>query len=192
MARACRSRLTNGRSRLFSCERARRGACFSAMRFLPLLLAVSTTILAVMLRRSHWSTQALRSSRAAYVLLLLQALLYFPGRSGFQIAAPVCQWTFDFALAVHSLRNYPHIILFAIFFFLTYVQLRNVEKRLLWSTVICMAMGLFVELAQGATRAGNCRMRDLIPDAVGALIAASIIVAARKLRRKEPSSDARR
>lgn len=153
----------------------------AANMFLPLVLAVLATAVALFLRCSRWASAARLVSRCAYAGLLLQALLYFPAKSAWEIGAVRCQWTFDFALAVHSLRNYPHIVLFALFFLLTYAQLWNAPKALLWSAVICMAMGLFVELAQGATGAGNCRMRDLIPDAVGALIGAGVIAGTRKL-----------
>ena len=75
-----------------------------------------------------------------------------------------CEWTFDRALAARSLTNYAHIVLFAVFFLLTCAQLPNVRKALAWSAGACFVMGLFVELAQGMTGAGHCRMRDLIPD----------------------------
>lgn len=152
-------------------------------------LAVLATALAFFLRRSRWASHALLASRLAYAALLLQALLYFPSKSGYQIGPVKCQWTFDFALGVHSLQNYPHILLFALFFLLTYAQLWNVRNAIVWSAVACMTMGLFVELAQGATGAGNCRMRDLIPDAVGVLIGAAIVATVRKVRLTRIASD---
>lgn len=147
-----------------------------------LALAVVGTVVAWFLRRTRWARPSLLASRCAYAALLVQAVLYFPAQSGFRIGPPVCQWTFGFALGVHSLQNYPHIVLFALFFLLTYAQLREVPRAMAWSAAACLAMGLFVELAQGATGAGNCRMRDLIPDAAGALIGAGLVAAARKAR----------
>ena len=44
-------------------------------------------------------------------------------------------------------------------------------------------MGLFVELAEGISGEGHCRMRDLVPDAAGALLGAVYVLlwnAARK------------
>ena len=155
-----------------------------------LALAVLTSGVAWFLRRSCWASLALLGSRCAYGALVVQALLYFPAQSGFRIGAPVCQWTFSAPLAVHSLRNYPHIILFALFFLLTYAQLRNVRNALAWAAAISMAMGLFVELAQGATGAGHCRMRDLIPDAVGALAGIAVILVVRKVAAGRVTSDA--
>ena len=151
-----------------------------------LAAAVITTAVAWLARRSRWARAARLTSRCAYAALLLQAALYFPMRAGFALAAPMrCEWTFGLPLAVHSLRNYPHIVLFALFFLLTYAQLRDVPRGLLWSTVICMTMGVWVELAQGATGAGHCRMRDLIPDAVGVAIGAALLAGARKLQARK-------
>lgn len=157
---------------------------------LILALAILATAFAFFLRRSRWALHALLASRLTYAALLLQALLYFPSKSGYQIMPVKCQWTFDFALGVHSLQNYPHILMFGLFFLLTYAQLWNVRKAIACSAVACMSMGLFVELAQGATGAGNCRMRDLIPDAVGLLIGAGIVATVRKVRLKRVTPDA--
>jgi len=148
-----------------------------------LAVTLSVTLLALALRRGRWDQPALRVSRWAYALFVLGALFYFPSRSGFQLSAPTCQWTFSVALAVHSLTNYAHIVLFAIFFLLTYAQLRGVRRRGLWSFAAVLLMGLFVELAQGTTGQGNCRMRDLVPDAAGALIGLIVISAMRPVRR---------
>ena len=146
-----------------------------------LAIAVLLTIAALLLRRSRWAAAALLGSRCAYAALLVQALWYFPARGGFRIATPTCEWTFGVALAVHSLQNYKHIVLFALFYLLTFAQLPNLPKARLWSAAACMTMGLFVELAQGATRVGHCRMRDLIPDAIGALIAIAVLAGLRKI-----------
>ncbi|HEY0160182.1 MAG TPA: VanZ family protein [Thermoanaerobaculia bacterium] len=144
-------------------------------------LAVLLTALALLLRRSRWASRALLASRCGYAALLVQAVLYFPARSGFRVARLQCEWTFGGGLAAESMRNYPHIVLFALFFFLTWAQFRGVRHALGVSTAVCMAMGLFVELAQGVTGAGHCRMRDLIPDAAGALIAMTAVVLARRV-----------
>lgn len=153
-------------------------------------VVVLATALAFFLRRSRWASHALLASRLAYAALLVQALLYFPSKSGYQIGPVKCQWTFDFALGVHSLQNYPHIMMFALFFLLTYAQLWKVRNAFVWSAVVCITMGLFVELAQGATGAGNCRMRDLIPDAVGVLIGAGIVATVRRVSLKRVAPDA--
>ena len=129
---------------------------------------VIASVAAIALRRTRWAGPARIVSRGAYVLLVLSPLVYFPFRSGFRLEPIACEWTFGPALAAHSLRNFPHIILFAFFFLLTYAQLLDVRRALVWSAAACLAMGFLVEIAQGVTRAGHCRLRDLIPDAVGA------------------------
>jgi hypothetical protein len=39
-----------------------------------------------------------------------------------------------------------------------------------WATATIIMIGVLVEILEGVTLTGNCRMRDLIPDAVGALV----------------------
>src|SRR5688500_13144294 len=122
------------------------------MRWIPLALALTTAAAALLLRRTRWAGPSLWASRFGYALLVLQAPAYFLAKSGFQVSSPICQWTFGPALAMHSLTNYPHIILFALFFLLTSVQLPGNPRAIIWSTAATLAMGLLVELAQGATR----------------------------------------
>ncbi|HEX2122423.1 MAG TPA: VanZ family protein [Thermoanaerobaculia bacterium] len=144
----------------------------------PLGVVVVVTVAALALRRSRWAAASLRVSRWTYGLLMPLSLLYFPAKSGFRLTAPSCEWTFGLALAKHSLTNYPHIVLFAIFFLLTYAQLPHVPRAMLWSMAACLAMGLLVELAQAVSGYGHCRMRDLIPDSVGAVAGAALVTAA--------------
>ena len=42
--------------------------------------------------------------------------------------------------------------------------------------------GIYVEVAEGITGRGHCRLRDLVPDAAGALLGALVLVSMRKLR----------
>jgi hypothetical protein len=152
------------------------------MRWLPLAAALIGVAAAWLLRRTSWGTPALWGSRIAYALLVLQAPFYFFAKGGYQVSAPVCQWTFDAALAAHSLTNYPHVFLFAVFFLLSHAQLPGARHAAAWSAAATVAMGLLVELAQGTTGEGHCRMRDLIPDSVGALIGFAMIGIARTVR----------
>ena len=161
------------------------------MEQIPLALALLAIVVALSQRRTRWARPSLWVSRLAYAGLVLQAPLYFLAKSGFRITSPDCQWTFGPALAMHSLTNYGHIILFMVFFLLTYAQLPGVPRRIVWSVAATLAMGLLVELAQGVSGHGNCRMRDLIPDALGALLGVVIVSGATKLsldrqRRREP------
>ena len=154
------------------------------MTGIPLAVALITAAAALLLRRTRWARPSLWASRFGYAVLVLQAPAYFLAKSGFTVSSPVCRWTFGIALATHSLTNYPHIILFTLFFLLTYVQLPGNPKAVIWSIAATLAMGLLVELAQGATGQGNCRMRDLIPDLAGALIGCVVVMAGRTLARR--------
>lgn len=80
-------------------------------------------------------------------------------------------------LAIHSLRNFPHIVSFAVGLVMTAAQFR-LSKWLdyIWAATTIMAFGAVVEILEGVTRQGHCRMRDLIPDAVGALVGALIVI----------------
>ena len=151
------------------------------MRWLPLTAALIGVVALLLLRRTRWATASLWASRIAYGFLVLQLPAYFLTKSGFQVSAPVCQWTFGLALAQHSLTNYPHIVLFALLFLLTYAQLPGHPRAAAWSVAATMLFGLVLELLQGATGEGNCRMRDLIPDAAGVLIGYTLILTARRL-----------
>jgi hypothetical protein len=114
---------------------------------------------------------ALRGVRWAYVAFVVSGLLYFPAKVGFQLDPNPCQLTFDVPLAVHSLTNYAHIVLFALFFVVTSAQFREPTwPTFAWSALAAIVMGALVEAAQGVTGEGNCRSRDLIPDAVGILV----------------------
>ena len=146
-------------------------------------VALVVALLGVAVGRTPWAESGLRLSRIAYGLFIVLGLLYFPEKAGFQVTSPICEWKFDLALAVHSLTNYRHIILFTFFFLLTYAQLPGVRGALIWSAAASMTMGLLVELAQGTTGEGHCRMRDLIPDAVGALAGATLVLAGRRVTR---------
>lgn len=50
-------------------------------------------------------------------------------------------------------------------------------------------MGIYVELAEGITGIGTCRLRDLIPDMAGALVGAVVWVLYRKLRKGKQGAE---
>ena len=119
---------------------------------------------------------SLRGARWAYIAFVVLALFYFPAKAGFRLDPHPCELSFGLRLAVHSLTNYPHIALFAVFFVLSRAQLSASKWRALaGAAALTVAMGALVELAEGATGQGHCRLRDLIPDTAGAL-AGSVIV----------------
>jgi len=116
---------------------------------------------------------ALRGARWAYAIFILLGFLWIPARTGFHLHAPPC----DAALNLASLMKYKHIFLFGIFFLMTYAQMPKARYALLWSALATMAMGVLIELEEGATGTGYCHASDLLPDAAGALIGAAISAA---------------
>jgi hypothetical protein len=77
-------------------------------------------------------------------------------------------------LALNSLMKYKHVSLWAAFFLMTWVQSRRSRYALLIAAAATLAVGILIELEEGATGTGYCRATDLMPDAVGALIGAGI------------------
>ncbi len=144
------------------------------------LAMIVVTLVAVALRGTRLGPPALLASRIAFGVFVVAGLAYFPYKAGWNLQPIECEWTFDAALAVHSMANVPHIVLFAIFFPLTYAQLPGIRRALAWSFAACLAMGFLVEIAQGLTGVHHCRMRNLIPNTAGALIGAVLVVAGRK------------
>ena len=57
-----------------------------------------------------------------------------------------------------------------------------------WSFAATVALGLLVEIEEGATRTGNCRLTDVLPDAAGALIGMVLIAALAMVRGRLGSS----
>jgi hypothetical protein len=128
---------------------------------------------------------SLRGVRWAYVTFVLVGLLYFPVSVGFQFDPQPCELKFGIALAVHSLTNYAHIVLFTLFFLMTSAQLRmSGWQAFAWAALAAFVMGGLVELAQGLTGKGHCRSRDLIPDGVGILLGSIIVLLWNRIRRE--------
>ena len=73
---------------------------------------------------------SLRGLCWAYVAFMVLGLLYFPMKVSFQFAPHACELSFDASLALHSLTNYAHIVLFALGFVITSAQFRKSN----WST----------------------------------------------------------
>jgi hypothetical protein len=123
------------------------------------------------------SVLALRGNRWAYAAVVVLGLLFFPARVGFHLDPQPCELALDVPLALFSLTNYKHIVMFAWFFTLSRPQFRmSLKSALLWATVATVAMGVAVEAGEGITGRGHCRLRDLIPDAAGALLGMTIVL----------------
>jgi hypothetical protein len=117
---------------------------------------------------------ALRGARWAYAIFLLLAFVWIPARTGFHLHRPPCQMQFTVDLALNSLAKYKHISLWGAFFLMTWVQIRRVRYALLIAAIATIAIGVLIELEEGATGTGMCRATDLLPDGVGALVGAAI------------------
>ena len=126
---------------------------------------------------------SLRGVRWAYVTFVVLGLLYFPVSVGFRLDPRACQLAIDLPLALFSLTNYAHMGLFALFFVITSAQLRMVtQSALVRAGLATLVMGALVEIAQGITGNGNCRLRDLVPDSAGAFLGTAIVFLWNKTR----------
>jgi hypothetical protein len=128
---------------------------------------------------------ALRGHRWAYVVFVALALLYFPARVGFRPDPQPCEVELTLPLALHSLQNYKHIVLLALFFLMTRAQFPSWTRAAYgWSALLTLAMGVWLEIGEAVTGRGHCRVRDLVPDTAGILLGAAISFAWDTLRRR--------
>ncbi len=128
---------------------------------------------------------SMRRVRWAYITFILLGLLYFPASVGFRLNPQPCELALNIPLAIFSLTNYPHIVLFALFFLMTSAQFRMDRwPAFAWAALASIVMGALVELAEGITGKGHCRLRDLIPDAAGIVIGAAIVLLWNRIRRR--------
>ena len=113
---------------------------------------------------------ALRGARWAYAVFIILAFVWIPARTGFHFQRPNCnlQLTLDFAL--FAARKYKHIFLFGMFYLMTRVQLGRKRYAMPIAFAATIAIGMLIELEETLTRTGNCNLRDLVPDVIGALI----------------------
>lgn len=122
---------------------------------------------------------SLRGIRWAYMGVIMLALLYFPASVGFRIHPRGCELTFSARLALFSLTNYAHIVLFALFFVMSVIQVGAARvtgvRALACAAAATLIMGALVELAEGLTGTHHCRVRDLIPDSAGMLLGAGAV-----------------
>ena len=117
---------------------------------------------------------ALRGARWAYAIFVILAFVWIPARTGFHLHRPPCQMQFTRDLVLSSIMKYKHISLWAAFFLMTWVQFRRTRYALLIAAAATIAVGILIELEEGATGTGYCKATDLLPDATGALIGAVI------------------
>ena len=122
-------------------------------------------------------TRFSRLRRWGYTLLVIVGVLRIPAQAHFRLYAPLCDLRMAWDNSRLSLTKVPHFVLFGVFFLITAWQFDRLDRRSLsWSLVTTLALGILVELEEGATRTGNCRLADLLPDLGGALIAMAFLV----------------
>ena len=123
---------------------------------------------------------AYQGKRWAFGAFIVLAIVYFPIRSDFQFLYRSCEVAFDWPLAVYSLQNYSRIIQFLAFFLMAAAQLPMSRPRhVIVAIAMTLAMGVVVEVSEAMWSRGNCRVRDLIPDGIGALIGTVTVIVRR-------------
>ena len=132
---------------------------------------------------------ALRGKRWAYFAFVVLGLLYYPAQTHFRVHAPKCELLLPtLHLFVPLLHNYAYIALFAGFYWMSWVQFGRSDARGVWALVATLLVAALVEIAEGITGGGrgqvHCRVRELVPDAAGAVGAALLLAIWSRLRRK--------
>jgi len=132
---------------------------------------------------------ALRGKRWAYFAFVVLGLLYYPAQTHFRVHAPKCELILPtLHLIVPLLHNYAYIALFAGFYWISWVQFGRSDARGVWALVATLLVAALVEIAEGMTGGGrgqvHCRVRELVPDAAGAVGAALLLAIWSRLRRK--------
>jgi len=123
--------------------------------------------------------------RWVYAAYILYAVTRIPARTGFRVNALVCDMRLTMENVGLSLTKIPHVMLFGFFFLLTAAQFDRIDRRTLaWSGLATLIMGFLVELEEGATRTGNCRLTDVLPDILGALIVGALLMSITSIRRR--------
>src|SRR2546427_10013612 len=133
----------------------------------PLALHVGAGVLALL------ALIALRGKGWAYPAFVVLGLLYFPAQTHFHVHVPKCEQLLPtMHVLVLSLHNYAYIALFAGFYWMSWVQFRRSDARAVWALLATLLVGALVEIAEGMTGRGHCRLRGLVPDAARAFGAA--------------------
>jgi VanZ family protein len=108
---------------------------------------------------------------------MVVAVARIPARTGFHLSSPSCDVQLSLENVARSMTKLPHMILFGLFFLLTMIQFDRVDRRTLaWSFLATVVLGLIVEIEEGATRTGNCRITDVLPDFIGAIVVMALVI----------------
>lgn len=126
---------------------------------------------------------SLRRVRFAYLAFVVLGVLWMPARAGFRFAPGACETAMSLGLALHSLTNWKHLVLFAIFAMMTLAQFDRADRwRFVKLAFIALGMTIAVEGEQALLGVGHCRVRDLVPNAAGSLVGACLLEGLRALR----------
>src|SRR5207302_5257991 len=127
----------------------------------------------------------LRGKRWASFAFVLLGLLYFPAQTHFHVHVPKCdQLLPTMHMVVLSLHNYAYIALFAGLYWMSWIAFQRADARGIWALVATLLVAALYEIAEGMTARGHCHVRDLVPDAAGAVGAALLLAVWARLRRK--------
>ena len=127
----------------------------------------------------------LRGKRWAYFAFVVLGLLYFPAQTHFHVHVPKCdQLLPTMHMVVLSLHNYAYIALFAGLYWMSWIAFQRADARGIWALVATLLVAALYEIAEGMTARGHCHVRDLVPDAAGAVGAALLLAVWARLRRK--------
>jgi hypothetical protein len=128
----------------------------------------------------------LRGARWAYIAFVALAFVYFPASVGFHVEPRACELWVGASLALFSFTNYAHIVMLGAFFVLSFVHFTRshtlATRRLVYSTIGTLALGILIELGEGLSGTGHCRLRDLLPDSAGIALGALLVWAWLKVR----------
>ena len=146
---------------------------------------------------------SLRGKRWAYFAFIVLGLLYYPAQAHFQFHAPKCDQILPtLQQIVPLLQNFLYLALFAGFYWMSWVQLRDANGRGFWALVATLAVAALFEIADGmtvvvaaaktarqakaATAAAltHCRVQDLVPAVAGALGAFVLLAIWARLTKK--------
>ena len=140
-----------------------------------------------------FAVPALWRVRWAYVVFVILGILYLPATAEFRFNPQRCDLSFNEPVFTRSLTNYPHIILFLLFFLVTARQFRSFSWQSLGlSIVLTMAMGAALEITEGLSGLHHCKVSDLVPDFIGVMIGVVVVFLARMIasaRRRQRGDD---
>jgi len=130
-------------------------------------------------------TRFSRFRRWGYTLFMIVGVLRIPTQAHFRLYVPDCDLGVSWDNLRLSLTKVPHFVFFGVFFLFTVWQFDRLDRRTFsWSLIATLLLGLLVELEEGVTRTGDCRLADLLPDLGGGLIAMSLLLALILLRNR--------